>query len=123
MSDGFLASVGALAIVTAVVSLAPASVWGQTSASGANAAKAAATDVASRHPEGPEDLSNVLRCITYGVPRLGGNFGAGIFGYYQIQQTPRYVVLVTESIHEARIIPLDGRAHLPSSIRQWNGDP
>jgi hypothetical protein len=57
------------------------------------------------------------------VPRLGGNFGAGIFGYYQILQAPRYVVLMTESIHEARIIPLDGRPHLPYGIRQWNGDP
>jgi hypothetical protein len=83
----------------------------------------AAADLATRRAAGPEDLSNVLRCITYGVPRLGGNFGAGIFGYYQIQQTPRHVVLITESIHEARIIPLDGRAHLPSGIRQWNGDP
>ena len=27
-----------------------------------------------------------------------------------------------EMIHEARIIPLDGRPHLPPSIRQWNGD-
>ena len=83
----------------------------------------AEADQATRRAAGPEDLSNVLRCITYGVPRLGGNFGAGIFGYYQIQQTPRYVVLITESIHEARIIPLDGSAHLPSGIRQWNGDP
>jgi hypothetical protein len=83
----------------------------------------AAADQATRRSEGPEDLSNVVRCITYGVPRLGGNFGAGIFGYYQILQAPRYVVLMTESIHEARIIPLDGRPHLPYGIRQWNGDP
>jgi hypothetical protein len=27
-----------------------------------------------------------------------------------------------EFIHEARIIPLDGRPHLPPSVRQWNGD-
>jgi len=32
------------------------------------------------------------------------------------------VVLFTEMIHEARIIPLDGRPHLPQSIRQWSGD-
>jgi hypothetical protein len=32
------------------------------------------------------------------------------------------VVLFTETIHEARIIPLDGRPHLPQTIRQWSGD-
>jgi hypothetical protein len=76
-----------------------------------------------RHsPAGPEDLTNFMRCITFGVPRLGGNFGAGPYSYYQILQTPEYVVLFTETIHEARIIPLDGRPHLPPSIRQWSGD-
>ena len=40
----------------------------------------------------------------------------------KIFQAPGYVVLLTEMIHEARIIPLDGRPHLPSSVRQWMGD-
>ena len=71
---------------------------------------------------GPEDLSNPLRCISYGVPRIGGNFGAGPYSYYQIFQTPEYVVVEMEMIHEARIIPLDGRPHLPPKIRQWDGD-
>jgi hypothetical protein len=85
----------------------------------------AAMDAASagRHsPAGPEDLTPFMRCITFGVPRLGGNFGAGPYSYYQILQTPEYVVLFMETIHEARIIPLDGRPHLPKSIRQWSGD-
>jgi hypothetical protein len=73
-------------------------------------------------PAGPEDLSNYLRCITYGVPRLGGNFGAGHYSYYQITQSREYVVLFMETIHDARIIPLDGRPHLPRSVRTWNGD-
>jgi hypothetical protein len=71
---------------------------------------------------GPEDINNVNRCITYGVPRLGGNFGAGPYSYFQILQTPGYVVFFAEMPHEARIIPLDGRPHLPKSIRQWTGD-
>jgi hypothetical protein len=73
---------------------------------------------------GPEDLPNALRCLTYGVPRLGVNntSGAGPLGYYQIVQAPKYVVLTMEAIHEARIIPLDGRPHLPATIRQWSGD-
>jgi hypothetical protein len=73
-------------------------------------------------PADPEDLPNDLRCITFGVLRLGGN-GAGYNAYYQIAQTRDYVLLFGEVIHDARVIPLDGRPHLPSSVRQWNGDP
>ena len=75
-----------------------------------------------RPPAGPEDFTNFIRCITFGTPRVGGNFGAGPYSYYQIFQTAGYVVLFTEMIHEARIIPLDGRPHLPKTIRQWSGD-
>ncbi len=82
----------------------------------------AADQATKRQPAGPEGLTNFIRCITFGVPRVGGNFGAGPYSYYQIFQGPGYVVLFTEMIHEARIIPLDGRPHLPSGIRQWNGD-
>ena len=82
----------------------------------------AAIDARQRLPAGPEDLSSGLRCITWGVPRLGGNFGAGPYSYYQIFQSRGYVVLTMEVIHDARIIPLDGRPHLPQSIHQWNGD-
>ena len=79
---------------------------------------------AQRLPAGPEDLSAGLRCITYGTPRLGvANLNsAGPLGYYQIVQAPGYVVLTLEAIHEARIVPLDGRPRLPDHIRRWNGD-
>ena len=40
----------------------------------------------------------------------------------QIFQTPDHVVLLNEMVHSARIVPLDGRAHLPPGIRQWLGD-
>ena len=64
------------------------------------------------------------RCITRGVP--GGMFPAGYNNAYQIVQSPGYVVILYEMIHEARVIPLDPPAspkpHLPESIRQWNGD-
>ena len=73
-------------------------------------------------PAGPEDLSNDRRCLTFGTPRLGGTYGAGPYSYYQVVQTPGYVVLAMEYVHEARIIPLDGRPHLPQNIRQWSGD-
>ena len=82
------------------------------------------TGAGPRVPDGPEDFSNALRCLTYGTPRLGANntSGAGPLGYYQIVQTPGYVVLMLEAIHEARIIPLNGGPHLPPAIRKWNGD-
>lgn len=77
---------------------------------------------AEMNPPGPDDLSTWVRCITRGLPRLGGTSGAGIYGYYQIFQVPGYVVLVMETIHDVRIIPLDGRPHLPTRIPQWHGD-
>jgi hypothetical protein len=61
------------------------------------------------------------RCITRGVP--AGMFPAGYNNAYQIVQAPGYVVIHYEMIHEARIIPVDGRPHLPAQVRLWNGDP
>ena len=40
----------------------------------------------------------------------------------QLFQTPDHVVLVTEMVHTARIVPLDGGPHLAKGIRQWSGD-
>jgi hypothetical protein len=41
---------------------------------------------------------------------------------YQILQGPSYVAIMTEMIHDVRIIPVDGRPHIPAGIRQWLGD-
>src|SRR5262245_49324934 len=60
------------------------------------------------------------RCITRGVP--GGIFPAGYGSGYQILQGSGYVAIVYEMIHEARMIPIDGRPHLGPSFRLWNGD-
>lgn len=60
------------------------------------------------------------RCITRGVP--GGMFPAGYNNAYQIVQIPGHIVILHEMIHETRIIPVDDSAHLPSNVRQWNGD-
>jgi hypothetical protein len=76
----------------------------------------------ARRLDGPEDLDNAFRCLAWGVPRLGGRYGAGDLSYYQIVQTPTHVVLFMETGHEARIIPLDGRPHLTASTGQWGGD-
>lgn len=58
------------------------------------------------------------RCITRGMP--GGMFPGGYGNVYQILQAPGYVAIVSEMIHETRIIPLDRRPRL--NIQQWNGD-
>ncbi len=84
--------------------------------------QAAAASARPRIPAGPEDFNNAYRCITTGVPKLGGLYGAGHFGYYQIFQSRSHVALVMETIHDARMIPLDDRQHLSETIRQWNGD-
>ena len=60
------------------------------------------------------------RCITKGYPTAW--LWLGYDNAYQILQVPGYVVIVYEIIHDVRIIPLDGRAHLSESIPQWWGD-
>ena len=85
-------------------------------------ARETAVDVGWDQKTGPEDLNNFHRCVTTGVPRLGGNFGTGPYTFYQLIQTPNYVVIVMEAFHDARIIPLDGPPTIPNRIRQWNGD-
>jgi hypothetical protein len=59
------------------------------------------------------------RCITFGIPwRTPGIYGNA----HHLLQTPDYVVFRSEMIHEARIIPLDGRAHTPQPIKTHFGD-
>jgi hypothetical protein len=60
------------------------------------------------------------RCITRGVP--GGMFPAAYNAGYRILQAPGYVVILYEMIHEARVIPIDGRPHASPKVRLWNGD-
>jgi hypothetical protein len=69
----------------------------------------------------PEDRNLWERCITRGVPNI--MLPQVYNNNYQVYQNPDYVVIVAEMIHDARIIPLDGRPHLPSHVRQWMGDP
>jgi hypothetical protein len=81
--------------------------------------QAAAAEYRKLHPaDGPEDLPLSHRCVTFGVPRLG----AGYNSYFQIFQTRDYVAIGQETIHDVRLIPLDGRPHVKSNVRQWHGD-
>ena len=70
---------------------------------------------------GPEDRGVAERCI------LGFNSGppmnpSAYNNNVQVFQVPGYIVLLNEMVHNARIIPVDGRPHLGSDIRQWVGD-
>lgn len=66
-----------------------------------------------------EDRSLWERCLTRGgLPRIPGSYNNNV----QIFQSPEYVVILYEMIHEARIIPTDGRPHVDPHIRQWLGD-
>jgi hypothetical protein len=69
---------------------------------------------------GPEDLGFLERCITRSIP---GSMIPVMYGNnYQIVQTPGYVVITYEIIHETRVIPLDGRPHVGSGVRMHMGD-
>src|SRR5579872_851598 len=74
---------------------------------------------APRLPSSVQDLTNRERCIIWGVPVVRPDPYAN---HYQIVQTREFVVVMNEMIHEARMIPMDGRPHLPASIRAWAGD-
>ena len=72
--------------------------------------------------DGPEDRSYMERCISWGQagPPM---MPSGYNNNYQVVQVPGYVLVFVESMHEARVIPLDGRPHLPPDVRQLMGDP
>jgi hypothetical protein len=72
--------------------------------------------------DGPEDRPLMERCISRvqgGPPMLPGPYNNN----YHIVQNRNFVLIFVEQMHEARVIPLDGRPHLASDIRQLMGDP
>ena len=71
-------------------------------------------------PASWENWSYYDRCITRGV---AGSIFPVIYGNgMEIVQTPGYVAMRYEMVHDVRIIPTDGRAHLNSNIRSYMGD-
>jgi hypothetical protein len=72
----------------------------------------------NRH-DGPEDGASAVRCLTIGLPGIGGNRN------HRIVQTPGGIAMfydVGQGQGWQRNIVMDGSPHLPSSIRQWYGD-
>ena len=90
----------------------------------ASAARAAAR-AAARKGRGPSDSytdrSLYDRCITRGLP--GSMMPANYGNWYRIIQSPGYVAISYEMVHETRIIPLDGRPQVGTAIRQYMGEP
>jgi hypothetical protein len=87
-----------------------------------NATRAAARRASGRgNADSHEDRSLYDRCITRGLP---GSMMPAIYGsHYDITQSPGYVVIRYEMVHEARVIPLNAAPHAGSNIRMYMGDP
>jgi hypothetical protein len=66
------------------------------------------------------EMNIYVRCVTRGL--LGSIIPVVYNNGNQIVQAPGYVVIRNEMIHEARVIPLDGRAHVGQNIREYMGD-
>jgi hypothetical protein len=70
--------------------------------------------------DGPEDFTMYDRCFTLGVV---GSMTPKIYGNgHRIVQGPGYVAIMNEMIHEARVIPLDGRPHPGKDLHMFMGD-
>ena len=86
--------------------------------------RAAERVAARKKMGGPYDAAEnqplSVRCII--MDRVGPPMLAGAYNNnYQIVQSPGYVMILVEMLHDVRIIPLDGRPHLPQNVRQWTG--
>ena len=71
--------------------------------------------------DGPEDRGLGERCLVgfnSGPPVIPSAYNNNL----QLFQTAGYVVILNEMVHDARIVPLDGRPHLPKDVHQWMGD-
>jgi hypothetical protein len=76
---------------------------------------------AQRAVEDPEATGLQDRCLAFltaGPPMLPYSYNSN----YQIVETAGAIVIHAEMIHDARVIHMDGRPHLPSAIRRWMGD-
>jgi len=71
--------------------------------------------------DGPETRPLGERCLVWphqGPPIMPTGYNSNV----EIRQAPGYVVIITEMLPDPRIVPLDGRPHLVSGVKQWLGD-
>ena len=72
--------------------------------------------------DGPENRGLTERCLLYGALEGPPMLPAMYNNNMEIVQEPGYVAILNEMYHDVRVIPVDGRSHLPQNIRQWRGD-
>ncbi len=71
--------------------------------------------------DGPEDRGLAARCLlgyNVGPPLLPGGYNNNL----QVFQSADHVVILTEMVHDARVVAITDRPHLPGAVRLWNGD-
>ncbi len=77
--------------------------------------------LATFRPEGPESLGLSERCMVgfnAGPPLIPSAYNNNL----RIVQAGDQVVLFTEMVHDARVVPIDGSGHLPKDMHKWTGD-
>ena len=82
--------------------------------------RAAARKLAGGPYDSVQNMAIGSRCIIMGgsgPPMMNAGYNAN----YQIVQSPGYVMILTEMIHDVRVIPLDNRGQPPQDVRQWIG--
>ena len=75
----------------------------------------------SRAPRTAADRPPSTRCLigfNAGPPMASGAYNNNM----RLFQAPGYVAILNEMVNEHRIIPLDGRDHVPANVRLWKGD-
>lgn len=76
----------------------------------------------AHYAENPEDLRPAERCLIVANAYVPPLLPAFYNNTLQIVQTRDAVVILSEQIHDARVISLTRRTHLPASIQPWAGD-
>lgn len=92
-----------------------------TAAAQEQAKAAFARRASAESPAGPEDLSLSDRCMmgfNSGPPLTPSAYNNNI----HVFQTHDHIALMSEMIHNTRVVALDGRPHLSAGFRQWAGD-
>jgi hypothetical protein len=82
--------------------------------------RAAARKAAGGQYDSVQNMPIGSRCIIMGgsgPPMMNAGYNAN----YQIVQAPGYVMILTEMIHDARLIPIDNRPQSSQGVRQWTG--
>ncbi len=69
---------------------------------------------------GPEDAPLYTRCMSRGILSMLPTFSNQ---HYEIVQSPGWVSILYEHVRVVRVIPTDGRPHVPDGVRTWMGDP